>query len=81
MTTGAMLRVAIEQENIHGTLLLVTSDQPRLMRSNVSKAGVIRPSDVEHWIREARAAGWQAAQPGPVFHYTGEAICKRHPAL
>jgi hypothetical protein len=68
---GVPLRVAIEKENAKGTLLVVTSDQPRLTKYGM-KAGVVRPSDVERWIREALAAEWNPGKPGPVLYRRGE---------
>jgi hypothetical protein len=49
VATGALLRVAIVQEDAQGALLLVSSDQSRRTKySHALKAGVIQPSDVMH---------------------------------
>lgn len=73
MPNGVPLRVLIEQENVNGTLLVVTSDQPRLTKYKmVKESGIIRPADVARWIKEALAVGWQPSKPGPAFHRNGE---------
>jgi len=78
MPDGVPLRVAIEQEHAQGTLLIVTSNQPRLTKYRmVETAGVVRPSDVERWIRDARAAGWDPAKPGPVLYRESETVVKQ----
>lgn len=74
MPHGAKLRVIIEKENIHGTLLVVTTDQPRMTKYKmIEKAGVVRPSDVVCWINEALAAGWAPEKRGPALERDGKA--------
>jgi acylphosphatase len=72
MPNGVPLRVAIEQENAKGALLLITSSQPWLTKYQmVAKTGIVQPSDVERWIKKALAAGWTPEKPGPIFQSNG----------
>ena len=61
------LHVAVELAERPGAVLVVYTDRPHPADWGTNQVTPIRPADVARLVREALAAGWSPAQPGPQF--------------